>query len=93
AGDVFSVIAAGDEVAHKKPAPDVYQLALQRLALPPAACLAFEDTAHGLRSALAANLRCVAVPARYSLDQDFSQASLLADSYQQVSLNDLHTAL
>jgi HAD superfamily hydrolase (TIGR01509 family) len=60
-GDVppFDVIAAGDEVPAKKPAPDIYLRALERLALPASACLAFEDTANGLASAAGAGLRCV----------------------------------
>ena len=55
----FDVIAAGDEVPRKKPAPDIYLAALQRLALPPGSCIAFEDTENGLLSALGAGLRCV----------------------------------
>ena len=55
----FHVIAAGDEVARKKPAPDVYLAALSALGLPADACLAIEDTENGLRSAAGAGLRCL----------------------------------
>lgn len=41
--DLFEAVAAGDMVKAKKPAPDVYLLALEQLGLPPAACLALED--------------------------------------------------
>nr|WP_294543540.1 HAD-IA family hydrolase [uncultured Rhodopila sp.] len=61
----FDVIAAGDEVPAKKPAPDVYLLALQLLGLPASACLAFEDTVNGLVSATAAGLRCVVTVSAY----------------------------
>jgi len=61
----FDVIAAGDEVAEKKPAPDVYLLALHRLALPAADCIAIEDTENGLRSARAAGLRCLITTSLY----------------------------
>jgi len=61
----FDVIAAGDEVAAKKPAPDVYLLALRRLGLPAANCLAIEDTENGLRSARAAGLRCLITTSLY----------------------------
>lgn len=71
---VFPVIAAGDEVAAKKPAPDVFQLALARLRLPPAACLAFEDSRNGLLSARAAGLRVVVTPSAYTGDEDFTGA-------------------
>jgi HAD superfamily hydrolase (TIGR01509 family) len=61
----FDVIAAGDEVPAKKPAPDIYLLALQALGLPAAACLAFEDTTNGLVSASSAGLRCVITLSTY----------------------------
>jgi HAD superfamily hydrolase (TIGR01509 family) len=61
----FDVIAAGDEVPAKKPAPDVYLLAMQLLGLPASACLAFEDTVNGLVSATAAGLRCVLTVSAY----------------------------
>ena len=78
--DLFEVIAAGDEVAKKKPAPDVYLLALQTLGLPPAACLAFEDSRAGLASAKAAGLRVVLTPSEYTRGDDFSVADwLIAD--------------
>lgn len=75
ATDVFDVIAAGDEVAAKKPAPDVYALALDRLGLPPRACLAFEDSRNGLISAMGAGLAVVVTPSVYTDGEDFTGAA------------------
>ena len=75
----FEVIAAGDEVAAKKPAPDVYQLALEELALSPAACVAFEDTINGLRSATGAGLRCLVTVSAYGGTGPFAQAAAVVD--------------
>ena len=61
----FDVIAAGDEVAAKKPAPDIYLAALDRLALPADACVAIEDTENGLRSAAGAGLACLMTTSLY----------------------------
>jgi HAD superfamily hydrolase (TIGR01509 family) len=61
----FEVIAAGDEVGAKKPAPDIYNLAIQRLGLRPEHCVAIEDTLNGLRSAQAANLACIITTSVY----------------------------
>jgi HAD superfamily hydrolase (TIGR01509 family) len=72
---VFDVIAAGDEVAAKKPAPDIYTLALQRLELPPSACIALEDTANGLRSARGAGLACVMTVSAYGGTGPFENAA------------------
>lgn len=67
APDVFDVIAAGDEVAAKKPAPDVCHLALERLALSPGRCVAFEDSRNGLQSARAAGIACTRVFGRLEM--------------------------
>lgn len=58
----FDALAGGDEVSRGKPDPAVYRLALQRLGALPAACLAFEDSAHGASAALDAGLQVVLVP-------------------------------
>ena len=61
----FEVIAAGDEVAAKKPAPDVYKLALDQLGLSSKECIAFEDTLNGVLSAKQAGLPCVVTVSAY----------------------------
>jgi HAD superfamily hydrolase (TIGR01509 family) len=75
----FEVICAGDSVASKKPAPDVYALALDRLALPASACVAIEDSRNGLLSAVAADVPCVVTPGMYTRGQDFGAAALVID--------------
>ncbi len=74
---VFDVLAAGDEVVTKKPAPDVYQLALQRLGLTADQAIAFEDSRNGLVSAKAAGLRVVLTPGIYTQGDDFAEADWL----------------
>jgi HAD superfamily hydrolase (TIGR01509 family) len=72
--DPFTVIAAGDEVAAKKPAPDIYLLALKRLGLNADACVAFEDSANGVRAARKAGLAVIATPGVYTIDDDLRDA-------------------
>ena len=74
AGQVFDVIAAGDEVAAKKPAPDVYLLALDRLGLPGPDCLAIEDSRNGVLSACGAKVPVVVTPSAYTEGEDFTSA-------------------
>jgi HAD superfamily hydrolase (TIGR01509 family) len=76
----FSVIACGDHVSNKKPAPDIYNLALASLGLSAEACAAFEDSANGLRAAKAAGLFTVVTPTQWTAGQDFAGADLLLDS-------------
>ncbi len=78
--DPFAVIAAGDEVSAKKPSPEVYELALRRLGLPADACVAFEDTLAGLRSASGAGLRCVVTKSVYGGAGPFPGALTVVDN-------------
>jgi len=61
-GDAFQVTVSSEEVSRGKPAPDVYLEAVRRLGHPPSDCAAVEDSANGIRSAVAAGLHVVAVP-------------------------------
>jgi HAD superfamily hydrolase (TIGR01509 family) len=72
----FEVVAAGDVVSRPKPAPDIYRFVLERLRVPAAACIAFEDSAKGVTAAREAGLFVVATPTFCTLDQDFTQADL-----------------
>ena len=85
--EVFDVIAAGDEVRAKKPAPDVFELALARLVLGPDVCVAFEDSLNGLQSARGAGLPVVVTPSIYTDDQDFADAQLVRASLEGLGLD------
>ena len=74
--DMFSVIACGDQVRAKKPAPDIYRLALHGLGLQPEHAVAFEDSPNGLRAAVAAGLWTVVTPNFWTVGGDFSAADL-----------------
>lgn len=60
--DYFSHLTSGQEVERGKPNPDIYLLAVKKLGLNPAECLAFEDSEMGARAAIAAGLKVVVVP-------------------------------
>jgi sugar-phosphatase len=67
--------------AHNKPAPDVYLGTARKLGVSPADCVTFEDSGSGLRSAYAAGMRTVAVPAAFEFDDPkFSIADLILPS-------------
>jgi HAD superfamily hydrolase (TIGR01509 family) len=76
----FETIAAGDVVPAKKPAPDIYELALAELRLPAADCLAFEDSENGIRASRGAGLRTVVTVNDYTRGQDFTGAISVLDS-------------
>jgi HAD superfamily hydrolase (TIGR01509 family) len=59
--DTFAVTVAGDEVAHGKPAPDMFLAAAERLGIAPERCAVIEDSAPGVAAGLAAGMRTVGV--------------------------------
>ena len=75
--DWFEVIAAGDIVPSKKPAPDIYHYALEKMGLAAAECLAFEDSENGLRASLGAGLKTLVTVNDYTLDHDFTGAAVV----------------
>jgi len=60
--ELVDVVVARDDVRRVKPDPELFLLAATRLGVPPDACVVFEDSPNGMRAALAAGMRCVAVP-------------------------------
>ena len=73
----FDVVLAGDVVAHKKPAPDIYLLAVERLGVAPGDVVVIEDSRNGLEAASAAELRCLVTVNGYTDKEDFSEAALV----------------
>jgi HAD superfamily hydrolase (TIGR01509 family) len=74
-------IFAGDAVANKKPAPDIYLLALSELGAEPATTLAIEDSRNGYLAARAAGLTCVVTVNGYTRDEDFTGAALVVSTF------------
>lgn len=70
----FEVIAAGDIVPAKKPAPDIYQWALDALKLAPEECMAFEDSGNGIRASLGAGIPTVVSVNGYTAEDEFKGA-------------------
>ena len=78
--DIFEVVATGEQVKAKKPAPDLFELALTGLGLPAEDCLAFEDSRNGVLSATGAGLRTIVTPGKYTEDDDFTGAEVVIPS-------------
>jgi len=73
----FDLIAAGDIVPAKKPAPDIYNHVLRQMDLPPQDCLVIEDSDQGLIAATQAGITTLITVNKYTKDQDFTQAVLV----------------
>ena len=73
----------------KKPHPQVYLQTLKRLQLPAGACLAFEDSANGLKAALGAGLATVITPNSFTAEHDFSGALRVLPDLRDITMADL----
>ncbi|MFK4509896.1 HAD superfamily hydrolase (TIGR01509 family) [Bradyrhizobium daqingense] len=75
----FDAVVAGDDVRHKKPAPDVYLEVLARLRLDAPDCVAIEDSANGLIAASRANIPVLITRSLFFREDDFSDARVVLD--------------
>ena len=85
----FGIVEDASTAAIKKPHPQVYLQTLQRLQQPAAHCLAFEDSANGLRAARGAGLATVITPTSFTADHDFHDALKVLPNLQGVTVADL----
>lgn len=86
--NIFAHILTGEDVANRKPHPEIYQTMARKLQLPVEYIIAVEDTERGLISAKDAELRCAVIPNVFSRHHDFSRAD-----YVLSSLRDLHAVV
>jgi dihydroxyacetone kinase phosphoprotein-dependent L subunit len=73
-------VFAGDIVPHKKPAPDIYALALRDLGVAAASAVVVEDSRNGLLAATGAGIACLITVNDFTADEDFSEAALVVSS-------------
>lgn len=66
---LFGTVVDGDDVARKKPAPDIFLEAARRLDLQPGTCLVIEDAISGIAAARAAGMRCLGVTSSFSAEE------------------------
>ena len=85
----FQTTVAADEVAHAKPAPDLYLQAAKNLGVDPAVCIAFEDSISGVRSAKSAGMRVIQVRASSTALPPIPDADAVIETYTDFDLSQL----
>ena len=73
----FAALVGGDEIARGKPAPDIFLRAAERLGAQPASCVVLEDSAPGIRAALAAGMTPIMVPDQHDPAPDILASGTL----------------
>jgi HAD superfamily hydrolase (TIGR01509 family) len=83
----FAAVVSSEEVEHGKPAPDVYLAVARQLGADPTTCVAIEDSTNGIRAALAAGMRTIAVPNRQFRPPDdvLTAAAVVVPSLAEVT--------
>jgi len=84
----WDAIVTGDDVEHKKPAPDIFLAAARALGRCSDACVVVEDAVNGIQAAKAAGMRCVAVAQTFPVQQ-LAQADLVRGDMRGLTLGDL----
>ncbi|MCP4708272.1 MAG: HAD-IA family hydrolase [Planctomycetes bacterium] len=79
----FDAVVTGENVTHKKPAPDLFLLAAQKLNLPPQHCLVIEDAVVGITAAHAAGCQCLAITSSFT-PQQLKNADYIAPNFNQI---------
>jgi len=85
----FPVVEDAVTAPRKKPHPQAYLQALQRMGLAAIDCLAFEDSANGLQAARAADLPTIVTPNAFTAHHDFTGALRILPSLEGVTVADL----
>lgn len=80
----FDLILSNDNVSRRKPDPEIYTLAASMLGLQPRTCMVVEDSATGVLAGARAGMYVVAVSNRYTANHDFTPASVVIDSLDNI---------
>lgn len=91
--DYFDCYRNVEDVAHGKPAPDLYLAAVRALGVKPEQAIAFEDSPNGVLAAKRAGLHCVAVPNHVTRHLSLDHADMVIESFEAISLDDLISTL
>ena len=81
----FTAVVTREDYEGRKPAPDAFLVAAERLALPPAACVVIEDATKGVLAAQRAGCPCIAIPNDFTRNNDFAAATIVLEAMDQLT--------
>jgi len=82
----FNAVVSAEEVAHGKPAPDIFIAVAERLGCVPASCVVVEDSPHGIRAARSAGMGAIGFQHTHSGNPDLSEADLIINDFSGRSI-------
>ena len=90
--EFWDAVVTGEDVQNKKPSPDIFLFAAEKLGVFPRECVIVEDAVNGVQAAHAAGMRCVAVATTFPSDR-LREADVVRDRIADVLLSDLFPPL
>ena len=84
----WDAVVTGEQVEHKKPAPDIFLSAARSLEVTPVECVVVEDAVNGIQAAKSAGMRCIAVAQTFPTGR-LQAADIVRDKISDVRLSDL----
>lgn len=81
--DIFSCSVAGDEIQRTKPHPDIFLRCPKTLGIPPDRCIVIEDAPNGIKAAIAAGMRCIAITTTHK-KADLDDADAVLDDIKAI---------
>lgn len=84
--DRFEIIAAEEDVSYEKPDPEILNFISRKLKISPSNCVVLEDSEVGIKAAKQAKMKCIAVPNYLTKNNDFSEADLVVETLEQISI-------
>lgn len=81
----FNVTVTREEVFEPKPEPDIFFKAAEKLSIEPEDCIVIEDSIAGIKAAKEAGMKAVAVLGSYSSREDFPDADLVVEGFEEVT--------
>ncbi|SRR6266496_3208073 len=86
--EFWDAVIWGEDMKKKKPAPDIFLLAAEKLKVEPKHCVVVEDAVNGVQAAQAAGMRCVAVATTFSAEK-LHEADVVRESISDINMSDL----
>ena len=83
-GSFFDIVTTGEEARFKKPAPDLFLVAADKLGVPPAECLVIEDAASGIAAAHAAGMKAVGLAQNDGQKKELQGADIIVKDYAEI---------
>lgn len=85
----MGIFTNGEAVSKGKPDPEIFLSTAKYMNLEPENCIVIEDTRNGVLAAKAARMKCIGYQNKNSGDQDLSEADLIINNYENITIKDM----